>query len=144
MRPSSEATRTEQLERIIEDCISEARALEQVLEDERRALESRDAKALGIAAEEKRVRVAALETLEAKRKAVDTGIGANLPQARCNSFISIVGRCNSLNTTNGAIIRLRRQQVGDALRLVSGSGAETYGPFGTESLSRPRRALAAI
>ena len=116
-----------------------------VLQDERRALQNRNAEALGIVAEQKRDRVAGLEALDAKQRAVETSVDeTGRPRDRWNSFLSIVGRCNTLNTTNGAIIRLRRQQVGDALRLVSGSGAETYGPFGTESPSRPRRALAAI
>ena len=145
MLASSETTPTDRLARIMEDCIREARALEQILRDERRALENRDARALGIATEQKRARVAALEALEAKRRAVETSVdGPGRPQDRWNSFLSIVGRCKTLNTTNGAIIRLRRQQVGDALRLVSGTGTATYGPSGTESSSRSSRELAAI
>jgi flagellar biosynthesis/type III secretory pathway chaperone len=130
---------------IIEDSIREAGALEHALEDERRALENRDAAALGAAAEEKRHRVARLEILEAERKTASSRVQGTPEQtAQWRKFLSIVGRCNTLNTTNGAIIRLRRQQITDALRVVSGTRAETYGPSGSESTSRPRQALAAI
>jgi flagellar biosynthesis/type III secretory pathway chaperone len=145
------------VERIVNDGIREADALEKALEDERRALESRDAAALGAAAEEKRRRVARLEALEAARIAATPQIpaAAERPAAgidrevaaradQWQQFLAIVARCNALNTTNGAIIRLRRQQVGDALRVVSGTGAGTYGPSGSQSASRPRKALAAV
>lgn len=145
------------VERIVKDSIREADALEKALEDERRALESRDAAALGAAAEEKRRRVARLEALEAARMAATPQIAAvaERPPAGADPavtasaeqwqrFLAIVARCNALNTTNGAIIRLRRQQVGDALRVVSGTGAGTYGPSGSQSTSRPRKALAAV
>lgn len=152
--PDAERVR---LARIIEDSIREACALERALEDERRALESRDAAALGTAAQEKLSRVARLEALEAQRKAASleaqgtpehrhsrmNPAGA-LIEGQWHKFLAIVGRCNTLNTTNGAIIRLRRQQITDALRVVSGTSAETYGPSGAESTSRPRQALAAI
>ena len=145
------------LERIIEDSISEADALERALEDERRALESRDAAALATAAQEKLSRVARLEALEAQRKAANPEVqgapeqshprtipGGTLPEGQWRKFLGIVGRCNTLNTTNGAIIRLRRQQITVALRVVSGTSAETYGPSGAEATSRRRKALAAI
>jgi flagellar biosynthesis/type III secretory pathway chaperone len=147
------------LERIVEDGIIEAGALEHALLDERRALESRDATALGQAADEKRLRVARLEALEAARKAAAKSCVADQEQAgpatghdrseamtggRWQNFLAIVGRCNTLNMTNGAIIRLRRQQISDALRAVSGTAEETYGPSGAEPSSRPRRALASI
>jgi flagellar biosynthesis/type III secretory pathway chaperone len=155
MSTAAQTIRNERLERIIEESISEVNALEQALRQERRALESRDATALGIAAEEKHARVAALEALEAKRTVLLSGgtsegspashlHGNTAAQERWQYFLSVVSRCSSLNMTNGAIIRLRRQQISDTLRVVSGSAAETYGPSGAESSSRPRRALAAI
>jgi flagellar biosynthesis/type III secretory pathway chaperone len=145
------------VERIVKDSIREADALEKALEDERRALESRDAAALGAAAEEKGRRVVRLEALEAARIAASPRVPAapgHSPAGRdpavtassepWQQFLAIVARCNALNTTNGAIIRLRRQQVGDALRVVSGTGAGTYGPSGSQSTSRPPQALTAI
>jgi flagellar biosynthesis/type III secretory pathway chaperone len=145
------------VERIVKDSIREADALEKALEDERRALESRDAAALGAAAEEKRRRVARLEALDAARMAARPQVpaAAERPPAAADPtatasadqwqrFLAIVARCNALNTTNGAIIRLRRQQVDDALRIVSGTGPGTYGPSGSQSTSRPRQALAAV
>jgi flagellar biosynthesis/type III secretory pathway chaperone len=157
MSATSPDAGTVRLRCIIEDSIREADALERALEDERRALENRDAAALGAAAEEKRHRVARLEILEAERTAATPeSHGARdsarfpmspdrgLLEGQWRKFLTIVGRCNTLNTTNGAIIRLRRQQITDALRVVSGTRAETYGPSGSESTSRPRQALAAI
>jgi flagellar biosynthesis/type III secretory pathway chaperone len=139
---------------IVEDSIREADALERALQDERRALESHDAAALGTAAQEKHHRVTRLETLDAERIAASSEIkGApeqysqvnpDLPQGPWRKFLAVIGRCNTLNTTNGAIIRLRRQQLTDALRVVRGTSTETYGPSGSESTSRPRQALAAV
>lgn len=133
--------RKAKLERNVENSISEALALELALQAERHALETREDVALASAAEEKTLRVSRLEQLEADRKAfaaVDS-----LPSARWQAFLSIIVRCKRMNTTNGAIIHLRRQQVNDALRLVSGTGNGTYGPSGTEA-SPAGRALAAI
>jgi flagellar biosynthesis/type III secretory pathway chaperone len=141
MSPAPHTDRSDRLTRIVEESIRVANALEEVLQQERRALENRDAAALGSAAGEKRIRVAALEALEAKRKALHD---VAPPEDSWNRFLSIVSRCSSLNMTNGAIIRLRRQQISETLRAVSGSGAETYGPSGTEPSSHPRRPLAAI
>jgi flagellar biosynthesis/type III secretory pathway chaperone len=133
--------RQARLERNVENSISEALALELALQAERHALETREDVALGSAAEEKALRVSRLEQLEADRKAF--AAADSLPTARWQAFLSIIVRCKRMNTTNGAIIHLRRQQVNDALRLVSGTGNGTYGPSGTES-SPAGRALAAI
>ena len=151
--PDAERVR---LECIIADSIREADALERALDRERLALERRDAAALAMAAQEKLTRVARLEALEAQRQAsnpevlgapeqsgIRTKLSGTVP-GQWRNFLAIVGRCQTLNTTNGAIIRLRRQQVTDALRVVSGTTAETYGPSGSESTSHSRRALAAI
>lgn len=132
------------LERIVADCIAEATALEIGLAAERRALETHDAAALGEAAEGKRKRVARLENLERERKAAVESSGEIPEQRQWQRFLAIVGRCNDMNSTNGAIIRLRRQQISAALRVVSGSVPETYGPSGSETGPRPGRALAAI
>lgn len=156
--PAAADERRARLERIVEESISEALALELALQAERNALEARDDAALGSAAEEKRIRVARLEQLEADRKTAGTtpdavqdlaaapvDVAADvLPAGRWQNFLSIVARCKRMNTTNGAIIHLRRQQVNDALRLVSGMGTGTYGPSGAEPSSTARRTLAAI
>jgi flagellar biosynthesis/type III secretory pathway chaperone len=136
------------VERIIKDSIREAEALERLLEDERRALESLDAEALGAAAREKGQRASRLEALEAARVAAGAATAGANPALSASAvswrqFLAIIARCNTLNTTNGAIIRLRREQVTDALRIVSGTGAGTYGPSGSESTSRARQPLAA-
>jgi|SRR5690606_3789801 len=139
--PAAPDERLAKLEHNVESSISEALALEFALQAERNALETREDAALSSAAEEKSLRVARLEQLEADRKAFPAA--DPLSAARWQTFLSIVARCKRMNTTNGAIIHLRRQQVNDALRLVSGTGAGTYGPSGAES-SPAGRALAAI
>jgi flagellar biosynthesis/type III secretory pathway chaperone len=132
------------LERIVTEGIAEATALEIDLAAERKALETRDDAALGKAAESKRNRVARLESLERQRKAAG-GPSTEPPEPRqWQQFLAIIGRCNAMNATNGAIIRLRREQISAALRVVNGSAQQTYGPSGTETGSRPGRALAAI
>jgi len=128
-------------ERIVEDSISEALALELALQAERHALETRDDAALGGAADDKAIRIARLEQLEAEREGFPSADAP--PGGRWQTLLSIVARCKRMNSTNGAIIHLRRQQVNDALRLLSGTGTGTYGPSGAETPSAGR-ALAAI
>jgi flagellar biosynthesis/type III secretory pathway chaperone len=135
--------RRARFERIVEDSISEALALELALQAERHALETRDDAALGGAAENKAIHIARLEHLEAERRgfpAADLLPGAG---GQWQALLSIVARCKRMNSTNGAIVHLRRQQVNDALRLLSGTGIVTYAPSGAETPSAGR-ALAAI
>lgn len=130
------------LARIMDESLEGANELLGILQDERQALENRDTEALGVAAERKQKCVGRLEALETKRR---TATGSLRPVAEgWTRFLSVISRCNELNATNGAIIRLRRQQIAAAVRLIGGGAAETYGPSGTESLSRAGRALAAV
>ncbi|HWM28040.1 MAG TPA: flagellar protein FlgN [Woeseiaceae bacterium] len=139
--PSLEEPRIS-LARIMDESLEGANELLQILQDERQALENRDAEALGVAAEGKRKCVGRLEALETKRRTAAESLQPAAERWQC--FLSVISRCNELNATNGAIIRLRRQQIAAAVKLIGGGAAETYGPTGTESPSRAGRALAAV
>ena len=127
---------------------------EALLAEERRALESRDSTALAALAAQKQAAVRELEGLEARRlRALEQ---ASVPndaagmlrllagaddQQRWQDYLALAGRCQQANLTNGAVIRLRHQQITEALAVLSGDRRETYGPNGS---SRPAhsRALA--
>ena len=130
------------LARIMDESLEGANELLGILQDERQALENRDTEALGVAAERKQKCVGRLEALDTKRR---TAAESLQPVAEgWQRFLSVISRCNELNATNGAIIRLRRQRIAAAVRLIGGGAAETYGPSGTEPLSRAGRAVAAV
>ncbi|MGH8167849.1 MAG: flagella synthesis protein FlgN [Woeseiaceae bacterium] len=130
------------LERIMDESLEGAKELLRILQDERQALENRDAVALGVAAEGKQKCVGRLEVLEAGRRTAAESL--DLAAERWQRFLVVIGRCNELNATNGAIIRLRREQIAVAAKLIGGGTVETYGPSGTGSLSRAGRALASV
>lgn len=156
------------LRQIIAAGIDTVERLQQALQDERHALEHQDSDALGVAADGKRVHVGKLEALEERRRAVCRlqGVDPGPEQmaallTRCNPepgndksladgwqrFLALAGLCQQMNTTNGAIIQLRRQQFNEALCIVSGTSGEspeTYGPGGSATSARPPRSLAEI
>ncbi|MEX2257915.1 MAG: flagellar protein FlgN [Woeseia sp.] len=149
----SQANNRIRLERIADDSIGQAHSLEQALQNERYALETRDTPALGATAEAKREIVARLEALESQWQSAMADLpgvspagddGSHDDDPRRQQFMTVVARCKDLNQTNGAIIRLRRQQLKDTLRIVSGSTTETYDPSGVEAAPVSRPALARI
>lgn len=150
--------------RILDASIEAAGCLQKNLEDERLALERQDSDALGAAADGKRACVSKLEALEKERRGISTACNKgpgpeHMPAllAECGAddriadgwqrFLTLAARCRDLNTSNGAIIHLKRRQYTAALRIVSGSptgSMEIYGPTGGELVSRSSRALAEI
>ncbi len=158
-RASPEETRA-RLERVVSDSISCARGLKKALADERRALEDRDTDALGRIVERKDARLKELFALEKTRAGVcvDAGFGADPDamlrvvewcdhdatiQTDWGRFRELAEELGSLNLTNGAIIRLRRKQVSDALALLRGDDGvtDTYGPDGASGIAGGGRAL---
>ncbi len=136
------------LEVLIADGIRCAEGLKAALESERSALENRDTELLGSAVRRKEDRIRRLTELEASRAsalgaagfsademqiAAETCAGSDDLVDRWRQFRSIASDCETMNQTNGAIIRLRRQQVADGLTLLRGGAGEldTYGPNGT-------------
>lgn len=138
--------------------LAAAERLEELLSEERKALESEDLAAIEQLALAKKGELLTLEDLERERvnllktraetpdsAAIDaiareaTGNGS-LGQA-WQDYLAAAGRCQRANQTNGAIIRLRQQQIARVLTALSGDRPATYGPNGP---GRPQhsRALA--
>jgi flagellar biosynthesis/type III secretory pathway chaperone len=117
---------------------------EALLAEERQALETRDSAALAALATRKQAAVSELESIEARRvralkQAAIPNDAAGMQrllasaddQQRWQDYLDLAGRCQQANMTNGAVIRLRHQQIADALAVLSGDRRETYGPNGS-------------
>ncbi|MGB5346968.1 MAG: flagellar protein FlgN [Woeseia sp.] len=147
MTPSDTRNR---LAELLEAGIGATDALRVQLTAERQALEAQDSAALELAAGAKSHCLQTLEQLEQDRLAFLSDCGFsndnNGMQALCKSvdntdklavtwqrYQALARDCQQANMTNGAILRLRHQQIAAALAALSGRRAETYGPAGTAS-----------
>ncbi|MGI9272096.1 MAG: flagella synthesis protein FlgN [Woeseiaceae bacterium] len=127
----------EQLIEIIGRCELHALGLAKTLESERQALEGQDADALDIAVSEKSKSVEELRGAEQLRKrlCVESGFPDEPDQmqkviawcdqhavlANCwQQLMDVVTQCDSLNMTNGAIIRSRKQHIETSISIIRG------------------------
>ncbi len=159
----SSATASEYTSRLVDligKSVDEALLLRTSLEEERRALEAQDLDALHAAAGSKTRSVERLQTLEAERRhtCAASGLGdangdiAQLAAAdsriagNWQKLIGIVTECNQLNTTNGAIIRVRKDHVETSLAVIRGSSPETgvYGRDGKGMKDASQQTLAEV
>ena len=150
-----------ELRKLLGDSMSCAEGLKDILAVERDALELRDADALNNAATQKQIFINNLEELEASRSKISTVCGfgrgpeympalaewCNDESSTANSwqnFIAVVKDCSELNSTNGTIINVMRQQTKIALSLlrsgdpdsdIYGPHGQTAGTLGTHSLA---------
>lgn len=149
----------EALRQNIDESIQNALELRRLLEAERAALESKDTMSLSDTAVQKQLCVNALDELDKARSAIsksrDFGVNpgeiakliascddSDLLTQSWDRFLRIARECSDMNSGNGAIIRVRQQQIKGAISLFrDGSGeTETYGPNGQsheDSRTRP-------
>lgn len=138
---SSEARR--RLVEIIGNSVYHALGLADTLADEKRALEAQDMDALDLAISSKSKCVAELRSVEEQRRKLcdDCGVPAEADQMQrmidwCDQYsivancwrhlLEVIAQCDFLNTTNGAIIRARKQQVDNSISMLrSGTTAST-------------------
>ena len=123
-----------------------AMGLRESLVEEKSALEAQDMDALDIAIASKSRCVSELADLDGKRSHLCAAAGFDAgPEQMQNviawcdegsvianawdNLMTIAADCNALNMTNGAIIRLREQQIRSSLSLLRGQAPEndTYG-----------------
>ena len=162
----SEITATEchsRVGKILGESIYHALALKEVLQEERAALENKDTTSLKSASVKKQMCINKLEALEAKRIEVFStcGFGSDPDDmealaAWCDDdsllvrsweqLIDIVKACHESNSTNGAIIHVRREQIRSALSLLrNGTEQETtYGPRGQDTRYLGARSIAEV
>lgn len=116
--------------------VKQALGLKESLEDEKKALEAQDLDALDLAVTSKGICLAELQSLEQTRAGIciDAGFEPSQMQAvaewcdddavveNCwNHLIELATDCNSLNLTNGNIIRMRQAQMGNRLAILRGN-----------------------
>ncbi len=121
---------------ILGKSVFQALGLKESLEDERRALETQDLEALDLAVTNKGICIEELKRLESARAnvCVDAGFDPEAMQQltewcdddsmierRWNDLIELATECNSLNLTNGNIIRARQVQLGGRLAVLRGA-----------------------
>jgi flagellar biosynthesis/type III secretory pathway chaperone len=161
MSERSAAVTRERLEKILGESIHCALGLKDILCQERNALREQDTALLGHSASLKETCIDRLASLESARGAVsrDAGFSTDLGDmpaltewcdadsiiANCwQHFTQIARECDALNSTNGAIIRVRRQQILAGLALLSGSDGteDTYKVSGAGTTGFGGRELA--
>jgi len=159
-RPSPTEARS-QIVDIIDESVLQAMDLRESLEDERLALERQDTDALHAVVISKNERAEKLGDLDRKRTALCQEWGFSVGPDQMDKLMSwcdendaigsrwaelmrIAAAGNTLNLTNGAIIRLRQQQFETSLSVLRGvtPGSDTYGRNGEESGDFSRRSLA--
>ncbi|MGB5247051.1 MAG: flagellar protein FlgN [Woeseia sp.] len=158
MDPVTQSAARARLGRMFESGIAAATAFAMHLDAERKALEAQDLAALEQAARDKQHCLLTLELLENERAALleESGYQNNHDGMRdlqnwCDrdgalagqwqSYLQVASKCQQANMTNGAIMRLRQQQIASAIAALSGCSPQTYGPKGDNG-NRGSRALA--
>lgn len=141
--------------------IHHALDLQQLLNDERAALEQKDTAALEEVAIGKKTCVTKLDDLDRKRRKIGAACGfADIAESPSelidwcdqhgeiatswSKFIGIAESCSNLNAENGAIIRVRQGQVNSALQVLRDGTTDvnTYGPTGRNGGDVKTRSLA--
>lgn len=160
MSTSTPAETRSRIQEILRDSVHWALGLKETLDQEREALEQRDIDALNQVAMTKEVLIRKLANLEVARAAASEEAGFGSSPAEMESltewcdkdlsttnswknFREIANECDARNRTNGAIIRLRRQQIIDGLSLLRGDehDSSTYTSTGSASSEIGGRAL---
>jgi len=133
------------LEDLLDREIEAARTLADTLAAERTALTGESPGAVEQMAAEKTRIFAAIEKLDAQRRALCAsanvaGIAATVAE-RWGALMELMARCRTANEVNGHIINVRRHQVRQLLEIVRGGPAITYNPQG-KTFAKALRALA--
>lgn len=145
---------------VLGECVYQALGLRESLQDERHALEKQDNEALDSALTIKGVCVQRLRELDKRRTDICAacGFAAGPEQMErmlgwCDAdsgiadhwrhLMDIVADCNTLNLTNGAIIRLRAQMIETNLAVLRGTQTvpDTYRREGASSAAMTQRTL---
>lgn len=145
----------------LSESIRHVSELRDLLKTERDALESKDAAALADTADRKQQFVNELDLLDRARIALSKSLGFGInPEeiaklaAHCDTnselaqswqrFLALAEECSGMNSGNGAIIRVRQQQIQGAIHLLRDGTTETdtYGPNGQSNEDSRTRPLA--
>lgn len=114
---------------------AQVRCAEQMLEAldrEHQALAGGSPEDVGSASNAKAELVEALETLEARRRALAADGDAQLESAEWRRLRELVADCQRRNQRNGALLKARADNVRVALNALRGTEPELYGPQGRQ------------
>ena len=161
MSPKSHSRNLSRLADVLGACVYQALGLRESLQDERAALEADDLDALQLAVDNKTRCVSELRQLERERSDIASEMGFDPGAAqmddltrelgqdatiksRWQHLLDVASECNTLNMSNGAIIRIRKQQVDAGLAVLRGAEptAEIYGFDGASAPGYDKRSLA--
>ena len=145
----------------LSESLRHASDLRSLLSDEREALSQTDPDALSDTAVQKRICIEKLEALQQSRVEMSAACGYGRQPAdiaelvrHCDrddvlsrswtQFLDIARECSDMNSSNGAIIRVRQAQIKSAISLLrdGSTDADTYGPNGRDGDDSRSRSLA--
>lgn len=149
--------------KILSESLHHALALREILQEERAALETTDTTSLNTTCVKKQMCVNSLEALEAERVEIFIACGFasdtddmkslamwcdddSLLLSSWEHLLEVISTCNQLNSTNGAIIHVRQEQIRNSLSLLRNGTAQeaTYGPRGENASSLGARSIAEV
>ncbi|HZX23600.1 MAG TPA: flagellar protein FlgN [Woeseiaceae bacterium] len=140
------------LETVIREALRSAQRLEAALAAERAALEERDAAALHEAGAGKQELLSRLDGLDEQRRRLLADHGYPADQGGIEALLAdclpahplrelwrelgkVAERCRDANAANGAIVHLRRRQIGRALDVLRGAPEGTAPVYGADGSS---------
>ncbi len=140
------------LETVIREALGTAQRLESALAGERTALEERDAAALHEAGAGKQDFLSRLDELDGQRRRLLADHGYPADQGGVEAVLAdctpahplgalwrelgaVADRCRDMNAANGAIVHLRRRQIGRALDVLRGAPEGTAPVYGADGSS---------
>ena len=145
----------------LSESLRHASDLRSLLCDEREALTQTDTDALSDTAMQKQICIEQLEALQRSRAQLSEACGYGSQPAdiaewvrQCDhddvlsqswtQFLEIARECSDMNSSNGAIIRVRQAQIKSAISLLrdGSTDADTYGPNGRDGDDHRSRSLA--
>ncbi len=133
---------------VLDEQIRTAQAMLGTLDKENRALVESNSDALNSAGADKARLVETLEVLEHERRDLADTLSIELSAhnsdeagVRWRKLLSLIEKCRERNQRNGAIVKARREQVLEALKLLRGSELELYNSSGLKPASSGIRPL---
>lgn len=145
---NAEAFNASSLVDVLDEQIRTAHAMLGTLDRESQALIESNPEALNSAGADKARLVETLELLERERRELadtmrvklTTSEGDNA-SARWRELLGLIERCREQNQRNGVLVKARREQVLEALKLLRGSELELYDSTGVKPAASSLRPL---
>ena len=145
---NSEAFNPSSLVDVLDEQIRTAQAMLGTLDRESRALHESNPEALNSAGADKARLVETLELLEHERRELAEAMSVKLSasegdnaNARWRELLGLIEKCREQNQRNGVMVKARREQVLEALKLLRGSELELYDSTGVKPASSGLRPL---